>query len=644
MKIIRKLSLLLALCLLLTGCGQGDRPETVADPHIPETQASFPDKATQAPKQDAPEVIAAYGNVVALEDRTFYWRYTAESFEPTTACGDRQFSYRAETNNDLICRGADGGEIVIFTGPGAGELALSGGELYFSTADDGDSRKVYSCNYAGGDLQEHGNGALVYADADTVLVQLADGMDTIRNGNRMPLAKGNFLTVLDGNIYYETGDGQAPCILWSVDPAGTVTELYQAGIGHTVRKLMCRDGRIYFSCGASDDSGKGFQGGQILSVNPDGTGLQVMAAVLYPGFTLDEAGSILQDGPTDRTPFDSDSGRRFSSGRDAVYCMDRATGNASRVFTAFDLYQMEIGNFGIHGGDAVVNAWAEQIGSRAYGLFVSSRTLNETGMNPERNLKKAVMAEKDLETGKCRVIFDTSVQPPMCIQSDPLPSDALVSDAFTCVTAKSSTGAFTFHLPKINLDTPAAKKLNQEILDQFLSDAKQSIRVLNTTHSVFGSELTGNENARSKRMHYIWSVKDGILSLQVISDARPADAPQPVIFTCTVDSKTAEPVSNEQLMETFGITMDDVRRAISMDYLNEVSEPLMASRQEQVLDCFRQTVDMRNQPKLKLYLNEDGNLCCIYTRFWFSGVPQTLNSANLTHYQDNPHYDDFMSR
>ena len=590
---------LIAICLvlscLLCGCGGAEVP-TEAE----EQQGSAPGSA----------VIQAWGPVVADENAVYYWRYNQGSFEETSGYMNGQFPFRDSPTNELIRRDQEGVETVLTTGLGRGDLALTEEGLYLAL---GDSLMRMTPDYP----VHAGEGAPVYAEGNTVVSQAGDRILVLANAEQTEVGIGQYLAAFGGRVYYYTQpelslcsvglDGSEPLTLWTADGA--------ASMG----KIAFTEDRVYFSYGVLAGTGLIFQGGQCLSVKPDGSDLREECDLQNAGFLLD-GHTVLTEGPTTFCTYFYEEDRHSILEDGTAYWMEPVTGDALPLFQPEETEGMSMG-------------WCRRIGDHCFGLFFEASVDDPNMVRPQYQLKRAVMLYKDLKDGHCETWFDTSV-----IRSQEVEvSDELVSDVFAWEPQTMPRGdyPYTFHIPQINLE--GAAQVNQEIYDLLYPIAQDSIADF-SAHS--DEELI---DSLSGGMSYEWSVSSGVLSLTVKDQSYPAMSPRLDVHTYAVDSTTGELLSNEELPERFGVTEEDISVALGHACLNDVQDGVLESYHNDVLWCFHETMNMDNQKNIRFFLDKDGDLCCSFTRFWIAGSSQYTDTCKLTNYPESPHFEEFIN-
>ena len=73
-------------------------------------------------------------------------------------------------------------------------------------------------------------------------------------------------------------------------------------------------------------------------------------------------------------------------------------------------------------------------------------------------------------------------------------------------------------------------------------------------------------------------------------------------------------------------------------FLNDVQDSVLENCRSDVIWCFHETMNMDNQKDIRFFLDEDGDLCCSFTRFWIAGASQYTDTCKLTNYPEIPHF------
>lgn len=263
--------LVAVLCLLLCGCAGKETEEA--------------------------QLVSRNGAPVAqMGDAVYYWRYSADSFEPGGLWGD--YSPRANAENQLI-RCEDGGETVLASGPWFGPMWVLGDRLIVRSVT-GESGGL-TCLSPAGEV-------LWTLDGEDVTVRTADpergslictsGWTVFSldgEGHRTDLAEMvRYLGYEDGVLYVQDYSQHEEAILWRLAWDGQWTELarvtveYGGNSGPIITQLETAGNTVYFLYGAYDGTANVFQGGWLAAAKLDGSGCDILTGVPFDRFFLRE--------------------------------------------------------------------------------------------------------------------------------------------------------------------------------------------------------------------------------------------------------------------------------------------------------------------------------------------------------------------
>ena len=263
--------LVAVLCLLLCGCAGKETEEA--------------------------QLVSRNGAPVAqMGDAVYYWRYSADSFEPGGLWGD--YSPRANAENQLI-RCEDGGETVLASGPWFGPMWVLGDRLIVRNVT-GESGGLTCLSLAGE--------VLWTLDGEDVTVRTADpereslictsGWTVFSldgEGHRTDLAEMvRYLGYEDGVLYVQDYSQHEEAILWRLAWDGQWTELarvtveYGGNSGPIITQLETAGNTVYFLYGAYDGTANVFQGGWLAAAKLDGSGCDILTGVPFDRFFLRE--------------------------------------------------------------------------------------------------------------------------------------------------------------------------------------------------------------------------------------------------------------------------------------------------------------------------------------------------------------------
>ncbi len=257
---------------------------TGGNEEIKKKQEKTEELIVEKEKKEAAEKAAAavLAPVVEYQGNAYYWQYTSDSIDG---------------ENQLVCRSEDGTVTPLYTGVGNGELLILNDRLYFSHLSD-----VLSVKLDGSDLQtiEHANleaadsqsGCVILTNPNSADANTLESLDA--KGNRKELAKGYFLTLQDGVIYYQLPRNQGENVeLGSIHIDGSNQILLASEPlddtmgGGGIQHVQIVDDTVYYCYGFYAGTGHFWQpGGQICSVKQDGSEHKVIREDSGPDFLV----------------------------------------------------------------------------------------------------------------------------------------------------------------------------------------------------------------------------------------------------------------------------------------------------------------------------------------------------------------------
>ena len=225
------------------------------------------------------------GNVVRYRGNLYYWKYNAESFDPT---GTFAYYTHQQTANQLICRHKDGSEDVLLSANGYGPIFIVGDRIYLEE----NGSNLFSVNLDGSNRIDHGYFEPWAADdnAGTLIGRYNGGIYLLyakdQSMKQISSTGQSFLGTADGYCYYSTADVQEipHASLWKVAIDGSeVVELSQvsgskdwAVPGMDICQVVASGDLVYYSYGTYAGTGFFFQEGGINCVDADGSNTQIL--------------------------------------------------------------------------------------------------------------------------------------------------------------------------------------------------------------------------------------------------------------------------------------------------------------------------------------------------------------------------------
>ena len=224
------------------------------------------------------------GNVVRYRGNLYYWKYNAESFNPT---GTFAYYTHQQTENQLICRYEDGSEDVLLSAKGYGSIFIVGNRIYLNE----NGTNLFSVSLDGSDRIEHGYFEPWAADdsAGTLIGRYNGGVSLLyakdHSMKQIHSSCQSFLGAEDGYCYFSSADGQEIpyATLWKAAIDGSeVVELSRVSgskdwsvPGINICQIVKSGDLIYYSYGTYAGTGGFFQEGGINCVDTDGTNTRI---------------------------------------------------------------------------------------------------------------------------------------------------------------------------------------------------------------------------------------------------------------------------------------------------------------------------------------------------------------------------------
>ena len=243
-------------------------------------------------------------------------------------------------------------------------------------------------------------------------------------------------------------------------------------------------------------------------------------------------------------------------------------------------------------------------------VFVFSLVACENDTPNEGETQSPTTAENVQET-------ETPTEEPTQVVID---YDNLVVDAvYKELTDPFDSNVCYYHIPKINLADGIADEINQIMLDDgeaFMADAYDSIDM--------------DVSIISSGYNYVWGYKDNIVSV-VTGKFYNTPGLGYTVYNLSMD--TGEILDNADLREFYNFSEEELTELI-ISKAGDKFEEKYADIKEQVGDFYNmqyeKTVTEENANDIKLYINEDGDLCCVATIYSLAGAEAYQHLLNLT--------------
>lgn len=369
--------------------------------------------------------FGAMGNVVSVNGSTFYWQYTADSFNPEGYSG---FAHLGTASNTMVCRDAKGKTKELFTAKSYGKFVVANNRIFFNTGGE-----IHSVTMDGKNEVNWGEGVLAGVMENGVYVVCIryGGENTLsvintRENKRKTLTSCNcVVTCRDGVIYYCAGVSYNDAIhgkvsLYSIRPDGSdKTHLYTTEpdlyldfsvATASVSQIHFDEDYVYFSYGSLAGSGVFFQGGRIVRVRYDGTDGQVIAGrdeLVDADFVVNRDGSVTSCS-TKYEALDSMLNEILIADG-TVYRCDSDSGEPIPLVQYGDYSALGSGLAGVYAdGGVILTDFAETAGGKVYYLMhyaVNNPTLGAPWWASYVRQKTAFFM-KDMTSGKVTLLYE----------------------------------------------------------------------------------------------------------------------------------------------------------------------------------------------------------------------------------------------
>ncbi len=210
------------------------------------------------------------------------------------------------------------------------------------------------------------------------------------------------------------------------------------------------------------------------------------------------------------------------------------------------------------------------------------------------------------------------------VQSEPINDtidfDNLVTDAvYETLTDPFSSQVYYYHIPKINLPNNLADTINETMLsdaEEFMEDARKSI--------------VGGYSITHAGYNYVWGHNDSVVS---VVTGRFFNTPGLDYTTYNLSFDTGEILSNDDLGQLYGFSPQELTDLI-IDKAGKRFEENYKEAKEGAGDFYYsqydRTVTAENANNSQLYINENGDLCCVATIYSLAGAESYKHLLNLT--------------
>ena len=414
---------MMTLLLAMTGCGSTEKvPEAVGE-------SQTENNGSQAGEESVVTGEAAW--VFQTEDGIYYWKYTPESFEKTAVFAN--YNAIPGVENQLVYRGEDGAETVLFEADGYGAIVIAGERIFYESArDELGNTAIRSCTLDGQDVVELGEGKLLFGTEDGKAVICTDSLNQqierieASGGHRTVLAENVVYLDHKGDvIYYQPQEadmeaavhGQATLAEIRADGSEqknlytTAPDLYESDMQGSaeIARLIVQEEKIYFSYGSIAGSGMFFQGGKVIRMDRDGNNAEVVAGnegLVNSIFSVNPDGSVKSEfGEFEEMLFTRMQESFSVDGK--MYLFDPLTGEPEVILTTEDYQSVGEGLCNYYEDTCLRVELLEVSDDRVYYLadYGISDPENNIGWRTAYRRENGALLEKDMETGAVTTLF-----------------------------------------------------------------------------------------------------------------------------------------------------------------------------------------------------------------------------------------------
>lgn len=433
----RTISILLAAVLLLSLCACGGKATGTPTP-----ETSFVPEQSAAPTQTA--AVNNGGLYVGQGGDVYYRQYDAADVETSGMFG--RFAAVPGAEKQMMVRHSDGSMEVLFTDTGVGPIVLLGRTFYLQTSEYADG-KVYCVDIAGEHRTELFDGCILAVDEQNGRLICQNGtkivsMDCVSSGDtyqsRILADNVTYAGCASGRVYYssastDSDDARRGALVFqSVATDGadvrtlaeTQPDLYGI-VSDTEAAVVCMQvvgNSVYLNYGAYAGTAHVFQGGRILRVGTDGSGLTKIADTAQEDFYVSRRSGAdylyytrgedtvcrnVATGAEEPAAFAAPIGVPYVDGRtaDASVYSDE-TGTPTTLFTAQDLagYDHE---YGCSEETLYIVDQVNVVGSLVFFRILRGThdTASDVGWRYSYTLTSAEVDCRDLTTGRVTQVF-----------------------------------------------------------------------------------------------------------------------------------------------------------------------------------------------------------------------------------------------
>ncbi len=183
-----------------------------------------------------------------------------------------------------------------------------------------------------------------------------------------------------------------------------------------------------------------------------------------------------------------------------------------------------------------------------------------------------------------------------------------------------------YHIPQIHLPGQTVSQINAEIYEEFHKFVDYSI-----------DEIALNGWPVSCGINYEWSVHTDILSVMIYNDMS-SECGSTQYATYNISVSTGEVVEKDAVIAAAGLSPEQfpelAKTALKWDFETgyDLSEEMYDYYQEFLNEQLEKTIADENINDIRLYLNEQAQLCIIWRAYSIAGADYYWHTMNLTEF------------
>jgi len=380
-----------------------------------------------------------YGNIIVNNQCLYYWKYNSKSYVDDAVFG--KYMYKQGTVNQLICRKADGKEIIILETAGAGEIALVNNRIFYQVpVNDFGKYSISTCKLDGTDIKILGEGTLAAVSEDGyVIYSSGEQINSISQSDLSikALADDATLKAVKGKQVYfqprETDEEAAlhgRTTLSAVNADGsnrrvlyiTNDDLYRSDEDGSdwlrsraiIWATYVSDEHVFYAYGSIAGSGHVFQGGKIAKVKLDGSGGEILGEAYAcengPMFLVDKDNNIIRDYSCVKSAMNDPY---FNNGAVSMYNQERSAYEEYIVKKDYSDFSTDnISVYKLENNNTLQLGFMERIGDKVYfmlhkGIYDKGSSFNKNaGMIEYYTRTESALFEKDLKSGNVILLYN----------------------------------------------------------------------------------------------------------------------------------------------------------------------------------------------------------------------------------------------